>query len=1477
MNMSRPVKISLFSFFLVLAVMSVFLVFKFKQVDVEASSTVEILTGAATSSWATSYAPYNTYYMDSIAQSIYLKSDLEAAGIVGPSTISEICFQCSALAGRDIANFRIKMKNTAATVLSAFDTTGLTVVYGPTSYTKPAVGAWKCHTLTAPFNWDGTSNLLIEAYRNDSAWTSGGGNYVRTAASGRTYAGFCDNCTGCGVGQDCYTPSSRTSFAQVMSLKLTYTAANPSPNTPTLVSPGDGASDISLTPTLQFGYSDPAAESATKFDLKIDDNADFSSPVINLTDYSTGGPWASGSTINHTVVAGGLSVNGHYYWKVRAYDGTGWSSWSDGTWDFFTIANNSPDTPVLISPSQDSTGVSSVPTLQFSYSDFEGNNCAQFDLQVDDNSDFSSPIINETNYSTGGPWASGSTISYSAATELIKGTKYYWKARVNDGTSWSSWSGGTGLNLGSMKSLSTERYSSCAVSDAGNVYCWGWNNYRKIGNNTTSDSRTPARVLGVGGSGYLTGAEQVETGSYHACVLKTGGTVYCWGDGESGQLGNNTTNNSYTPVQTLGVGGSGYLTGVDQVDAGTYHACAVKTDGTAYCWGYNIAGQIGNNTLSDQLVPAQVKGVGGSGYLTGVSQIAAGYQNTCAVKTDGTVYCWGDNASGQIGNNTTTDSSVPVQVLGAGGSGYLTDVSQVEVGDYPYGDYHACAVKTDGTVYCWGANGNGRLGNNTTTASLVPVQVVGIGGSGYLTGINQVEVGERNVCALKSNGTVYCWGGNNNGQLGNNTTTDSYSPVQTLGIGGSGYLTDISELGAGVYDSCALKSDGTVYCWGDNAYGQLGNNTTTDSYVPVKVLRGEAQSGDTDFTWSFTSVEPNNIPSVSLISPNEGASGISFTPNLQFQYFDMDFSSCTKFDLQVDNDRDFASPAVNLTDYSVGGPWTNGSTISYTVPSALTPGTRYYWRVRAHDGEDWSEWSGNFSDDFNDNSIGTNWSDWAFNSAVVAESGQQIAITPAVSVTDSIGGVETISPYDLRGGSVSVNVKQVSAGDNVDTALMLWKDDDNVAQIIYTVYDEGDAIVAEWFKDGVEYWSSSTTYNSVTMAWWRIREDSGTAYFEYSADGSSWTALTSIPDPFSFSSLIPKLISYEYASDSSAGPAWFDNFSIEKSQYFTTKTNSKKFTLKKSDGCFCFADSECYGGTCGGNICGGSVSGPNLTNLTPSSNTSENYCKCWLDASDEDKMKSGLGGQASFSWIYEDSNGIPLASYELKVSEENDPINGAVVLSQSNNISKTSGSQVDTVATEVKVGSIPGYMSYNKTYYWWAKACNADSICTDWIAGPSFSTPEKRYPITGIAWANEKIISGEDIQFCTTADINNPEDPCYEACYKGSASPAEPNDPTEIGTEWVCSTCFKSGDSGYYPCQDVAGTQYSWIFPDLTEGDDYTFVSSTSATSANPIVKFTTVKKGQMIKLRVSGSTCGTEIGSDILFPNPVWKETNPF
>jgi RHS repeat-associated protein len=261
----------------------------------------------------------------------------------------------------------------------------------------------------------------------------------------------------------------------------------------------------------------------------------------------------------------------------------------------------------------------------------------------------------------------------------------------------------------------------------------------------------------------------------------------------------------FTYDQANRLSGLSAQNGRHTIAAGFGHTLALKTDGTVWAWGKNSSGQLGNNSASNSLVPVQVTS------LTGAVDVAAGYSHSLAVKSDGTVWAWGSNAFGELGNNTLVESHVPVQVTG------LTGVIAVAAGAG-----HSLAVKSDGTVRAWGENVSGQLGNNTTTSSSIPVQV------SSLTGAVAVAAGGGHSLTRKTDGTIWGWGSNGSGELGNNTITNSPIPVQATG------LTGAVALAAGYRHSLALKTGGTVWDWGYNADGELGNNTTAESHLAVQ-------------------------------------------------------------------------------------------------------------------------------------------------------------------------------------------------------------------------------------------------------------------------------------------------------------------------------------------------------------------------------------------------------------------------------------------------------------------------------------------------------------------------------------------------------------------------------------------------------------------------------------------------------------------
>ena len=418
-----------------------------------------------------------------------------------------------------------------------------------------------------------------------------------------------------------------------------------------------------------------------------------------------------------------------------------------------------------------------------------------------------------------------------------------------------------------------------SLKSDGTVWAWGNNSCGTLGNGTTAASNTPVQVMASAGV-PLTGMIAISTSNTHSLALKSDGTVWAWGDNRFLQLGDGTTTDKTTPVQVLGVDGSGYLTGVTAIAAGSAHSLALKSDGTVWAWGSNSHGEFGNDTTISSSTPVQVKGADGSGYMTGVTAIAAGDVFSLALRSNGTVWAWGHNGSGNLGDGTTTNKTSPVQVKGAGGSGYLTGVTAISTS----GGDHSLALKSDGTVWAWGYNSNGCLGDGTTTNRNTPVQVKGADGSGNLTGVTAISAGNCSL-ALKSDGTVWAWGYNGAGLVGNGPATPCPTPVQVHNI------SNVMVLSVHNGHGLTLKNDGTVWTWGYNYHGELGNGTTDDSlmnhYIPVQVV-GKNGAGffnvfDTPST-TYTIAYNANGGSVSPTSAtvNAGSSVTTPTPNKSY-------------------------------------------------------------------------------------------------------------------------------------------------------------------------------------------------------------------------------------------------------------------------------------------------------------------------------------------------------------------------------------------------------------------------------------------------------------------------------------------------------------------------------------------------------------------------------------------------------------------
>ena len=398
--------------------------------------------------------------------------------------------------------------------------------------------------------------------------------------------------------------------------------------------------------------------------------------------------------------------------------------------------------------------------------------------------------------------------------------------------------GGTG-NLGGIVAVIGGAYHSCALSGSGNAYCWGYNLVGALGNNSETTSLVPVEVVGLGGSGFLSGLVQLAAGLYHTCALTIAGNVYCWGEGLDGELGNFTASTSLVPVEVVGVGDSGFLSGVANISAGERHACAVTSGGNVFCWGMGVSGQLGANSTSEESTPVEVVGIGGTGFLGGIVSVSGGFEHSCALSAIGNVFCWGDNGyyelgDGSGGGQSNTPVEVQVQGFGRGQSFFSTYVVTPTLVSAVSSGYDSCALTTGGNVYCWGNGANGLLGNGGNSAVYTPVEVQGVtGGTGgnSLGGIVSLGAGSQQTCAINVAGNVYCWGWNGQGEIGINSTTTTYTPTEVLGLGGPN-LGGIVNLAGGGQHECAVSGAGNVYCWGGNTNGQLGNNSTTTGSRP---------------------------------------------------------------------------------------------------------------------------------------------------------------------------------------------------------------------------------------------------------------------------------------------------------------------------------------------------------------------------------------------------------------------------------------------------------------------------------------------------------------------------------------------------------------------------------------------------------------------------------------------------------------------
>ncbi|MGL4731890.1 MAG: leucine-rich repeat domain-containing protein [Clostridium sp.] len=384
--------------------------------------------------------------------------------------------------------------------------------------------------------------------------------------------------------------------------------------------------------------------------------------------------------------------------------------------------------------------------------------------------------------------------------------------------------------------------TSVQVADnEGNLYSWGgYNGYGLLGDGSTIAKNVPVKINGYGAIGVDTKIVGVTGYDMHTGAIDSEGNLYTWGDNAAGEIGDGTINDRPAPVKVNGHGAIGIDTKIVSADFGGIFSSAIDSEGNLYTWGNNNYGQLGNGTdgtTTNKRAPIKVNGHGAIGIDTKIVAASAGVNNILAIDSEGNLYSWGGNEYGQLGigtSGTTANKTVPVKINGKGAIGIDTKIVSVSIGRV-----YSSAIDSEGNLYTWGSNNYGQLGDGTKIDKKTPVKINGKGAIGIDTKIISVDLGANRGSAIDSEGSLYTWGRNNYGQLGDGTKIDKNAPVK---INGSGAIETTTKIVSVDMDheysnyGSSIDSEGNLYTWGRNNHGQLGNGTNTDSLVPVESI-----------------------------------------------------------------------------------------------------------------------------------------------------------------------------------------------------------------------------------------------------------------------------------------------------------------------------------------------------------------------------------------------------------------------------------------------------------------------------------------------------------------------------------------------------------------------------------------------------------------------------------------------------------------
>lgn len=402
---------------------------------------------------------------------------------------------------------------------------------------------------------------------------------------------------------------------------------------------------------------------------------------------------------------------------------------------------------------------------------------------------------------------------------------------------------------------SAGHYHSAVLTSEGRLFLWGRNSYGQLGDGTSVQKNTPTEITDRFGLHPGERIVEVSLGNFHSSALTSEGRLFLWGRNDCGQLGNGTMTDLKVPTEITeyfelspGEVLSGVTLGLD-------HSSACTSEGRFFTWGHNYSGQLGDGTTDDKTLPTEITDSFGLHENETIDQVSLGDYHSSVLTSEGRFFIWGRNASGQLGDGTLSDQTSPMEMTAR--LGLHDDETVLEMS---LGDHHTSVLTSEGRLLVWGRNNHGQIGNGTAIDQTVPTDITGAFGLDSGETVLHVFLGSMFSCALTSEGCLFTWGQNSHGRLGDGTTEDRSIPTEiTDGLGLFSDETPV-DFNLGGYHSFVLTSQGRLFLWGWNQYGEIGDGTTDDRPTPASIL-SSSWSVISETEVAFQETVPDYLPS----------------------------------------------------------------------------------------------------------------------------------------------------------------------------------------------------------------------------------------------------------------------------------------------------------------------------------------------------------------------------------------------------------------------------------------------------------------------------------------------------------------------------------------------------------------------------------------------------------------------------------------